>query len=251
MKDLQREILTQVAAGTITAEEGAARLAALESDPPTAAPAGPPPAIPSPPAAGQVKIVSRFGNTEVIGDPSVTYAVADGPHRIRQDGDTMLIEQSVLDGDGFEFIRRAGRANAFGETLTVRMNPMVPLVARVQAGNILIEGIHGSLTAEVQAGNCRVTDFRGPIRLVALAGNVEASGQLDSGASSIRCNMGEVKVTLARRSSVLISARSTLGDVAIDGEGIVASGSNQAKVGSGAGTLDIDCKMGSVRVDVQ
>lgn len=248
MKDLQREILNQVAAGTITAEEGAARLEALESNPP-AAPS--PVQSPAAPAQGQVKIVSRFGNTEVIGDPSVSYAVADGPHRIRQDGDTMLIEQSVFDGDGFEFIRRAGRANAFGETLTVRMNPLVPLVARAQAGNIRIEGIHSRLTAEVQAGNCRVNDFRGPISLVALAGNVEASGQLGSGASSIRCNMGEVKVILARQSSVLISARSTLGDVAIDGEGIIASGSNQAKLGSGAGTLDIDCKMGSVRVTVE
>ena len=247
MKDLQREILSQVAAGKITAEEGAARIEALESNPPVA-PSAPSQATP---ASGQVRIVSRFGNTEVIGDPGVTYAVADGPHRIRQDGDTMLIEQSVLDGDGFEFIRRAGRANAFGETLTVRMNPLVPLVARVQAGNIRIDGIHSSLTAEVQAGNCRVNDFRGPIRLVALAGNVEASGQLESGASSIRCNMGEVNVTLARRSSVLISARSTLGDVAIDGEGITALGSNQAKVGSGAGTLDIDCKMGSVHVAVK
>ncbi|HMC91241.1 MAG TPA: DUF4097 family beta strand repeat-containing protein, partial [Allosphingosinicella sp.] len=114
-----------------------------------------------------------------------------------------------------------------------------------------IDGIHSALTAEVQAGNCRVNDFRGPIRLRVVAGNVEASGQLDSGASSIRCNMGEVKVSLARRSSVSITARTTMGDVAIEGEGITHSGSNQARLGDGAGTLDIDCTLGSVRVAVE
>jgi len=124
-------------------------------------------------------------------------------------------------------------------------------VARVQAGNVRIDGIHSALTAEVQAGNCRVNDFRGPIRLRVVAGNVEASGQLDSGASSIRCNMGEVKVSLARRSSVSITARTTMGDVAIEGEGITHSGSNQARLGDGAGTLDIDCTLGSVRVAVE
>ena len=245
MKDLQREIVNQVASGTISPEEGAARLQELESGASSVSTAT------APAGTRQVKVVSRFGNTEVIGDPSVSYAVASGPHRIRQDGDTMMIEQSGLGDDSFEFIRRAGRANAFGETLTVRMNPTVPLVARVQAGNVRIDGIHSALTAEVQAGNCSVDDFRGPIRLRVVAGNVEASGRLDSGASSIRCNMGEVKVSLARTSSVLISARTTMGDVAIDGQGVSHSGSNQAKLGDGAGTLDIDCTLGSVRVAVE
>src|SRR5216684_261054 len=204
MKDLQREIVNQVASGTISPEEGAARLEGLE--------AGPSPVTTPTPSAGpkQVKVVSGFGD------------------------------------DSFEFIRRAGRANAFGETLTIRMNPTVPLVARVQAGNVRIDGIHSALTAEVQAGNCRVNDFRGPIRLRVVAGNVEASGRLDSGASSIRCNMGEVRVSLARRSSVTITARTTMGDVAIEGEGITHSGSNQAMLGDGAGTLEIDCTLGSV-----
>ena len=245
MRDLQREIVNQVASGTMSPEEGAARLEGLE--------AGPTPVSTPAPSAGpkQVKVVSRLGNTEVIGDASVSYAVADGPHRIRQDGDTMLIEQSGFGDDGFEFLRRPGRPNAFGETLRIRMNPTVPLVARVQAGNVRIDGIHSALTAEVQAGNCRVNDFRGPIRLGVVAGNVEASGQLDSGASSIRCNMGEVKVSLARRSSVTITARTTMGDVAIEGEGITHSGSHQAVLGEGTGTLDIDCTLGSVRVAVE
>ena len=79
MKDLQREIVNQVASGMISPEEGAARLEGLE--------AGPSPVSSPTPSAGpkQVKVVSRLGNTEVIGDPSVSFAVADGPHRQRQE----------------------------------------------------------------------------------------------------------------------------------------------------------------------
>lgn len=246
MKDLQREIVNQVASGTISPEEGAARLEGLE--------AGPSPVTTPTPSAGpkQVKVVSRLGNTEVIGDPSVSYAVADGPHRIRQDGDTMLIEQSAFTDGGFEFTRRMGRTviDALDRNLTVRVNPALPLAVKVQAGSVRIEGIASALTAEVQAGNCVVTDFHAPITLSVVAGNVEASGQLDSGTSSIKCRMGEVNVNLDRRSSVRIRTRNTMGEVALDGDGITFTG-NEARVGSGAGSLDIDCTMGSVRVAVK
>src|SRR6266446_472579 len=106
MKDLQREILNQVASGAISAEEGASRLQALESEAATAtAPTAPDRGVKS------VKIVARFGNTEVVGDPSVTYAVAEGPHGARQDGDTLLINQSPLDDDTtFAFSRSRGRS---------------------------------------------------------------------------------------------------------------------------------------------
>lgn len=245
MNDPRREILSQVAAGTITAEEGADRLEAIGARP------SPPAAPPAPSGARQVRIVSRFGNTEVIGDPSVSVAVADGPHSVRQEGDTMLIEQSTFTEGGFEFTRRLGRVlDTLDRKLTVRMNPALPLAAKVQAGNVRIDGIHSPLTAEVQAGNCVVTDFRAPISLAVIAGNVEASGQLDSGASSIKCRMGEVDVKLGRSSSVRIRTRNTMGEVSLDGDGFSITG-NEARLGSGAGTLDIDCTMGSVHVGVE
>src|SRR5438128_2467970 len=137
MKDLQREILTQVAAGTITADEGAARLEALDGAP---APAETPEARmqPTGETVRQVRVVSRFGNAEIIGDPGVTSAVViEGPHRVRQEGDTMVIEQSpMIEDSSFEFSRPQGRVTIngfdFGRKLLVRMNPALPLVARAQ-----------------------------------------------------------------------------------------------------------------------
>ncbi|HXM72237.1 MAG TPA: DUF4097 family beta strand repeat-containing protein [Candidatus Dormibacteraeota bacterium] len=261
MNDIRREILTQVAAGTITAEEGASRLESLEA--PAATETKPSPATPPSPPAGstgrQVKVLSQLGSAEIVGDPSVAFAVAEGPHRARQDGDTMVIEHQPLDEDDtFSFGQGGSRRivinglNIQRRKLTVRMNPDLALVANVQAGNVRVQGVHGSITSEVQAGNCTVSDFRGTLNLVVQAGNVQATGRLDTGASKVRCEMGSVKINLEKGSSVRIGAHSTMGKVAIEGAGGeragIAQSGREVTIGSGAATLDIDCTMGSVKV---
>src|SRR5579864_5891703 len=183
MKDLQREILSQVASGSISAEEGAARLEALETDPAAAAPAQAAPSA-ADGAIKQVRVSAQLGNTEIIGDPSVSYAVAEGPHKARQEGDTMVISQSALDDEAsFEFSRPEGRVRIprvdLGGKLTIRMNPTLPLVIKTQAGNLGITGLKGAVAAEVQAGNCDITEFRGPVNIKVTAGNLTASGHLD------------------------------------------------------------------------
>jgi hypothetical protein len=242
MNDPRREILNQVASGTITAEEGAARLEALESAPTNEAPAAPAPST----GIRQVTVNSRFGNTEIVGDPTVATAVADGPHRARQEGDSMVIDQTLLSGETtFEFNRSRISIPGYSsrDKLVVRMNPALALRTRVQAGNVEIRGVKGAVTSDVQAGNCIVDGFTGPVNLTVSAGNLEASGRLDGGSSAIRCQMGEVKVRLDRTSNVRISAHTTLGKVDIDG-------ARDQVVGTGAGSLEISCTMGDVKVSV-
>ena len=251
MKDLQREIINQVASGTITAEEGAVRLEALKSG--TTATAAVPPAPPGP-AIKRVSLVARLGNTEIVGDPSVASVVAEGAHKAREDGDTMIIEQSLLNDEAtFEFIRPGGRVRIPGvevdRRLTVRMNPALALTVSVQAGNLHIKGLKGPVTGDVQAGNCLLDDFRGPIDLTVTAGEVAATGRLDGGASSIRCRMGEVRVVLDKSSNVRIKAHTVMGDVTFVGVDEVRS--NEVTIGTGAGTLDCDCTMGSIRIEVR
>jgi hypothetical protein len=254
MKDLQREILSQVAAGTLSAEDGAARLEALETEPAVSSASQPSPTPPAGAGIKQVRVNARLGNTEIIGDPSVSYAVADGPHKARQEGDTMVIEQSPLDDEAtFEFSRPQGRVRIprldIGGKLIVRMNPALPLAVKTQAGNLRITGVKGDVAAEVQAGNCDLTEFRGPLNLKVTAGNVTARGRLDSGASAIRCQMGEVRVVLDKASSVRIRARTTMGEISF--ENVEAAGKSEVTVGSGAGTLDCDCTMGTIRIAVE
>jgi Putative adhesin len=254
VKDLQREILSQVAAGKLSAEEGAARLEALETEPSIPSASRPAPTSDTRAGVKQVRVFARLGNTEIIGDPTVSYAVAEGPHKARQEGDTMIIEQSPLDDEvSFEFSRPQGRIRIpsfeIGGKLTVRMNPALTLAAKTQAGNLRIDGVKGAVTAEVQAGNCDIAEFRGPMNLKVTAGNVTASGHLDSGASAIRCQMGEVRVVLDKTSSVRIRARTTLGEISF--ENVEPTGKSELTIGSGAGTLDCDCTMGTIRIAVE
>jgi hypothetical protein len=123
------------------------------------------------------------------------------------------------------------------------MNPALALRMRVQAGNVVIRGVKGPITSDVQAGNCIVDGFTGPVNLMVSAGNLEASGRLDGGSSAIRCQMGEVKVSLDRTSNVRINAHTTLGKVEVEG-------ARDQVVGTGAGTLEISCTMGDVKVSV-
>ena len=255
---MQREILSQVASGEISASEGASRLEALGDVPPPS-PDRQAPVAATLEAAGttkNVRVTSRFGSAEIIGDPTVAFVVADGPHSARQDGDTMVIDHSPLSEDSnFTFISgRRALVNGFGisdRPLTVRMNPDLALFAKMQAGAVRIEGVHGPITGEVQAGSCTVRDFRSPLDLLVLGGELDATGRLDSGASKLRCRMGEMKVRLQRGSSVRITARSTMGDITIDGPGVaslVRGSSGEVTVGGGAGTLEAECTMGNIKL---
>jgi hypothetical protein len=260
MQDPRREILSQVAAGKLSAEEGAARLDAVEAEalPAERAPASPTP-VPAASAGRLVKLISQFGSAEIVGDPSVAFAIAEGPHRARQEGDTMVIEhQPFDDDDSFSFGHGGSRRVVVNgltmerRKLTVRMNPDLALVANVQAGNVRVDGVHGPISSEVQAGNCKVSDFRGTLDLVVQAGNISASGRLDGGASKVRCEAGSVKINLEKGSSVRITAHTTLGKVAIEGDaaGRAEGGrtGREVRIGSGAATLEIECTMGNVKV---
>jgi hypothetical protein len=242
-----------VAAGTLSAEEGAARLEALETEP-TIPPSRPAPTSDSGAGVKQVRVFARLGNTEIIGDPTVSYAVAEGPHKARQEGGTMVIEQSPLDDEAsFVFSRPEGRVRIprvnIGDKLIVRMNPALALAAKTQAGNLQINGVKGAITAEVQAGNCDIEAFGGPLNLKVTAGNITARGHLDSGASAIRCQMGEVHVVLDKASSLRIRARTTMGEISF--ENVEPAGKSEGIIGSGAGTLDCDCTMGTIRIAVE
>lgn len=264
MDDKKREILNQVRAGTITAEEGAARLdeLAAEASPSepvaTAAAAAPAPASP---VARAVKVLSQFGSAEVVADSTVATALAEGPHRARVDGDTMVIEHIPFQEedtwtfgvggrritiDGFDFKNR--------RNLRVRMNPDLPLFANVQAGSLRVDGVHGPITAEVQAGSCTVNDFRAPINVVTQAGSFAGFGRIDSGTSKLRCEMGQIRLSLDKQSSVRVTARTTMGKVSIDDESgeraIKGAGGKEVTIGAGAATLDIEGTMGNVSVSV-
>lgn len=267
MDDKKREILNQVRAGTITAEEGAARLDELAAEasakeaPRATGVATAGSSSPSTVTAKSVRVLSQFGSAEVIADPSVDVALADGPHKARVDGDTLVIEHVPFQEEDTWTFGVAGRRIEINgldwktrRSMKVRMNPSLPLFANVQAGSLRVDGVHGPITAEVQAGSCTVNDFRAPLNVVTQAGSFTGSGRIDSGTSKVRCEMGSIRINLDRQSSVRITARTTMGKVSIDDDtgerAISGSGGKEVTVGSGTGALDVEGTMGSVRISV-
>ncbi|MEY2568278.1 MAG: hypothetical protein QOE35_2807 [Actinomycetota bacterium] len=260
--DPRRAILSAVADGTLSPQEAAERLHALahphgapEADAKASAPSSPDREGPV-----RVRVQASARKVEVIGDPTVREAVAEGPHEAWRDGDTLVIEgefdpdrhfREHIGASGFSF-SRSRSAVMIGKqlALVVRMNPDLALEARVEAGSLTTTGVHGPIRAHVAAGSARFDGFEGPLDVDVAAGGIKGRGRLDHGESRIRCDAGSVKLQLQRGSSVRITGEAHLGKVDLLGHQSsgVLNDSTSVTVGDGAATLDIECNLGSVKV---
>jgi len=283
MQDERRAVLERVARGELSPAEAASLLEEIEAgaeperDPrdwaadwaepaTTSEPQAPPPT-----AAGggavRIRVVCSIGTADVVGDPTVREAIAEGPHVARREGDTLIIEgqpEGFEVGPGFMFdwaegrherhmrmrrqMRRHRGGFGWGDVIhmRVRVNPDLALDADTQAGRLRVRGVHGPIRANVQAGGLDISDFRSPFDVNVQAGSVSARGRLDGGASRVHCEAGSVRINLERGSSVRVSAHTTLGKVVFDGDS-----RSPWTVGNGEGTLDISGTMGSVRVSAE
>ena len=272
MNDPRRDILAAVARGELAPEEGARRLEDLPALPPGPSTA----ALPPPPIYGtatpvaepsslrRVRITRSLGSAEVIGDPSVREAVADGPHVAEREGDTLVIRATWEDFEegGFTFRRggiriRTGQRSRLsigapeGDPLRVRMNPDLALELDSQAGSVRIRDLRGPIKASVQAGSLTIDGFRGPLDVNVQAGSLRGSGTLTQGLSRINCEAGSVRLNLDKGSSVRVKARSTLGKVSMGESDTISigGGPQELVVGQGEATLEVDATMGSVRIN--
>lgn len=272
--DARRAILEQVAAGDLSPDEAAARLAALEGDPGTDERDGDdlPPAwqaVPEP-AAGEGRarrIVVRAALRSVVieGDGSVAEASPAGGHHAFREGDALVISaEPTFEGadGGFSFnystgrnrriITRSGRGDM--RPLRIRVNPDLPLDATLDAGSLSVRSVRSPITLRVSAGSAKVEGFASPLTAQVNAGSLSASGRLDRGTSSITCDAGAVKLHLDRGSSVRMRLRSNLGKITLP-DGRMARGGpldlgaeRDVQVGAGDGTLDVTVNLGKISI---
>jgi hypothetical protein len=264
LDDAKREILSAVANGSLSPQEAAERLHALDHPEPEPAPA-PPPSAGAGDRPTQIRVLASLRKVEVRGDRSVAEAVADGSHKAWRDGDTLVVESEVLDrfddddDDDELFYGRAFRFSAGGrprvrigchETLVIRMNPDLALDARVEAGALSIRDVTGPIRARVSAGSASLDGFAAPLDVEVAAGGFKGRGRLDRGRSRVRCDAGSVKLHLDRGSSVAVRGEAHLGSVDLAGRRTTGmfNESTSVTLGSGSGTLDIECNLGSVKV---
>ena len=243
MEDRRRDILRRVASGELSPDDAAGMLDVAETRGSLAVSTE----IPGERAA-RIRVVRTAGWTEIVGDPGVQEAVAEGPHVARRDGDTLVIEgeERTADLPGFRFSWRRGYHMHFGDVtpLRLRVNPDLPLEVQSQAGSLRIRDVKAPIKADVQAGQTVIEGFAAPLQLTARAGSVRASGRLDHGASRVSCEAGSVKLRLEEGSSVRVTGKTTLGSVTVAGH----QENGAWVIGDGQGTLDVSTTMGSVRV---
>lgn len=272
--DARRAILEQVAAGELSPEEAAGQLAVLEGDTGTDERDGAdlPPAwqaVPGPsPGEGRARrIVVRAALRSVVieGDGGVAEASPAGGHRAFREGDALVISaEPVFEGadGGFSFnystgrsrrvITRSGRGDM--RPLRIRVNPDLPLDATLDAGSLAVRAVRSPITLRVSAGSAKVEGFASPLTAQVNAGSLSASGRIDSGASSITCDAGAVKLHLEQGSSVRMRLRSNLGKITLP-DGRMARGGpldlgaeRDLQVGDGDGTLDVTVNLGKISI---
>ena len=230
--------MSRVAAGTITPEEAAARLDAIKDTEPEAET-----------TIRKVRVIRRFGVLEIVGDPTVRDAIADGPHRARIEGDVMVFEGPSTGEESGGFFFGIG-SNLANSRLRLRMNPSLGLDLQMQAGSCRVRKVEGPIRADIQAGSASIDGFTQAIDFSVQAGSLTAVGRLDGGDSRIRCDAGSVALTLERGSSARLKARATMGKIELPGNLAVTgvAGVQEVTVGDGVATVLIETNLGSVKV---
>jgi hypothetical protein len=268
-----RALLEDVAAGRLDPDSAARRLHAQTSTTPTApTPAEatgsaygsgvrvlPPTAVPSGEPEVQRLVVSvAAGKLVVVGDATVTAAEAQGPVVASREGSTLRLDNRPINDKGFRFERgdREDRPwrqwrHAFPnpETITVRVNPALPVELSLAAGSAQVTGLRAGLSFRVDAGSLRVFDGSGPLEGRVTSGSAQVEWLMREGAGSLRAELGSLKLRLLPGSDVTVSARAEMGSAEL-GPGAVRGedGRRRITVGTGRATLDIDVDLGSVKV---
>ncbi|MFN8167501.1 MAG: hypothetical protein U0S36_01810 [Candidatus Nanopelagicales bacterium] len=217
--DALRELLERVAAGEVAPDE-AARL--LDEDPaaPTLDRTGDLTASPSGTVAA-VLIKAGGVKLTVVADPTVDTLVADGPHALRQDGATLVLEAPGTDGWKTQpppkylgwvpnVVWTAGR----GEKVHVRVNPALPLTVDASASAVEILGTRAALTLGGSASSVKVRDHVGPVHGSTTMGSASVTGVI-SGPSDLTCELGSLDLRLQPGSDVAVTAYAEMGSLKV------------------------------------
>lgn len=177
-------------------------------------------------------ITSPAGNIEVLRGEAATVTVeatkyararsrVDAQDTLRQiivgmtqSGNTLNVQVSLPGSTGFGFL--IGNRHV---DLTVTVPEQTNLTATLNAGDVQVHDITGTVTIHNDAGNLTLDAVRlvGASTLGDHAGNIEVTGALNAGASlEARTNAGNVRVTLPESTAAHLDARTQAGNVDVD-----------------------------------
>ncbi len=262
--DPVREILAEVAAGRLAPDQAATLIdqarAAGASAQESAGTATVDEAgdvsteVPVPATTNRLRVRAVGRRVRIIGEPFVSTVAVDGPHVVRQEGDTIVVTSEGEFGasiDGFTLMRTRSlrdvqeRVFDFGRELSVRVNPSLAVEVEVTAGSVNAERLPKLEQVRVTAGSARVRDVEGPIDLLVQAGSAQVEGKITKGRSRLRTESGSLQLRLLPGSSVRIRPDVQLGRVQWEPPG---KDREEHIVGLGDGILNLEVMMGTATV---
>ena len=246
MTDDLKRILDAVAAGSITPEEAQVILAK--------------PTTTEVPEVARIMVRGSAVKLTITADPDVTTADVTGPHRTEQHGDELLITSDLTDDGGppqpqrSSFMRLLDAGTRAGSTLTVRVNPFLPLDVLAIAGSLEITGMRAPVTVGVEAGSAKLGPGSGPLQLSVSSASADVDW-LFVGDSTVSVDLGSARINVLTGSDVSITTESSAGSASLltaDGTPAPTSATSgqSAIAGPGTGTLTASARLGSVAVRV-
>ncbi len=205
-------------------------------------------------AATKLRIRAVGRRVRIIGEPFVSTVAVDGPHVIRQEGDTLIVTSEGEFGaslDGFQLLRSRSlsevpeRVFGFGRELSIRVNPRLLVEAEITAGSINTERLPSLEQVRVTAGSAKLRDVEGPIDLLVQAGSAQVEGRISRGESRLRAESGSVTLHLWPGSNVRIKPDIQLGQVKWEPPG---KDRKEHIVGAGDAKLSLEVMMGTATV---
>ncbi len=246
------EVLEAVAAGKLDPEQASALLSGLRDQRSTAVEQTP---------ITEILIKAGGARLVVIGDPTVAEAVAEGTHRMERKGGTLLITTNLGEGDYTAAPPRSALlqwltsvVDRAGQTLTVRVNPALPLNVLIVGGTLDLTGVTAGASVGVEAGSARLDGGSGPLKVDVVSGSAKVDW-IFTGDSQVRVDMGSAQVRVRPESDVRVTAQAGLGQAVVrtdDGlhKSVGDAHTPEVIVGAGAGSLHAAARMGSVQVTV-
>ncbi|HET8970359.1 MAG TPA: hypothetical protein VFN19_04800 [Candidatus Nanopelagicales bacterium] len=250
--DELHDLLTRVAAGDLDPTEAGRR---LDEDP--SVPTVDKTTVPA------AAVVVRAGGVHltVVADPTVSTVVVAGPHAVRHEGSTTIVETPSSDGYQTQPPPRllgwipttwtGGR----GERVTVRINPSLALSVEATACGVKITGLTGELTLGGTGSSVKVLDHRGAVHGGLSMGSLSLAGAI-TGPSDLSCELGNLALRLSQDCDLTLAASAEMGSLKISGAATTGQtrgdGAAQQSLRLGRGThpFAVNVRMGSATVVV-
>jgi hypothetical protein len=213
----RRAVLEEVAAGRLAPAEAARLLDA----PPT--------------RAVRVRLRSAYQAVDVVADRLVPdVLVVGGTHRVRREGDVLVVSDAAREG-----VRVGGWQG--GGRLALRANPQLDLDVEVIGAMLSVWGMSGAVRAAVQAGSVRIERPAGPVDLRVTSGQAVVAG---SPRDDWRVRSESASLELVLDAPADATVRVTSRHSHVDALGSLEG----AVLGSGAHTIAIDAAYSDVVV---